>query len=586
MLFLHPIDSGDLFHHLNTGRYITEKKQLPKYDNLTFTAYGKPWVAYAWGSGLVYYKTYNLFQYAGISTLIALLGVTASYFLFQTLIKLNLNPVISGTFTLFAASIASLRWPSRPEIMAAVFTSILIYYLTNAKKCLKFTPLLFFLWGIIYGSSAFLGIIIFLFWIIATNTLNKKTLSLFALSMIAAFLNGYGLSGFLYVFQIPKIGPRIGEWLPLLTTINKDLAVLAFSYQYIVLAYLIFTAIYTITIVTAIFKKHTVVYKNLFYFGISISIFAAFYMNRFINLTPFLAIPALAIIWIEINTLMKRIMFISILLVILLSAYLKLSQFSFELDLTDWPFQKKIIRYMKNNDLNGNVFSSQEIGSFLSWNLPNSKVFVDTRDDLFTQTSVLSDLDLLANKKINILEILDKHGANIIVGRTASGTIYKPVFYSNSWVLTFITDGYFIAVRKNSFPNIKNGISAVDITTNPPAKPGELDQAETEVTELIRLDNETLTNKLMLIEIKLAKGEPNEARSIFDSIKSDESLQLSDLSARIYLSQNDCHNAKKSLGEIEAFIKKHKFIFYPTLKFPTEIARYSIEYQKKCKSLN
>ena len=394
----------------------------------------------------MYYFVFKFFGYWGISSLFAFFGLATSLLLFQLLKSLNVPILTSSILTLTATSIASFRWPSRPEIMGPFFTMVLIYLLVVKQKHLKLVPFIFLVWGIFYGASAFLGIGIFLFWILTSNSLNKKTSVIFATSVIFSLLNGYGLSSFFYIVQIRNIGPHIGEWLPLFATIYKAPPTVALFYRYIVIAYLLFTALYTISLLLMILKNRKIVINNLFLFGLSISIFAAFYMNRFISLAAFFATPTFGLIWLKSSRGIRKILLTGLILTCSLATVTRFNRIDFGSGLKESIFQTKIVDFMKTNNLKGNIFSSQEIGSFLNWYLPDSKVFVDTRDDLFLNTLVIEDLDSLARERIGIIEILNKYGANIIVGHITSN-IYKPIFSSESWKILLTTDEYFIAVK-------------------------------------------------------------------------------------------------------------------------------------------
>ncbi|MFI5205434.1 MAG: hypothetical protein ACHQVK_00690, partial [Candidatus Paceibacterales bacterium] len=122
---------------------------LPYVDDLTFTAFGKPWVAHSWGAGLIFYFVYSLFGPNGIDVLFALFGALASLFLFLTLVYLKVDRKATLVFVWLAASIISLRWPTRPEVLGPLFLSMLVYFLTVQKKKLIFLPIFFWLWGII-----------------------------------------------------------------------------------------------------------------------------------------------------------------------------------------------------------------------------------------------------------------------------------------------------------------------------------------------------------------------------------------------------------------------------------------------------
>jgi hypothetical protein len=237
VLFLHPINAGDFFHHLNTGRYIIQHWQLPYNDDLSFTAYGKPWVAYAWGSGLLFYVIVQLFGYQGISVLFALLGSLAGVFMFMTLKRLKIETNLALIFTLLACSLISVRWPTRPEVLGPFFVTALLFLLAGKKELSWRLPFFFLTWSIFYGSSVFLGMGILITFIVSQRLFSWKHLGILCACTLLGMLNGYGLSSFLYIFQIPKIASHVGEWLPLTTALNPNLPEVTLFYQIPFLVY-------------------------------------------------------------------------------------------------------------------------------------------------------------------------------------------------------------------------------------------------------------------------------------------------------------------------------------------------------------
>jgi len=593
LLFFHPINSGDFFHHLNTGRHILNNFSLPYVDTLSFTAYGEPWVAYAWGSGVIFYIVYYLVGPIGISILFAIFGLISAVFLYFILGKLNIELKLKLTLVFLASSLISLRWPTRPEVLGPMFIIILIYLLLNFKKTHILLIPFFWLWGIVYGSSAFLGIVIFAFYLGINRLFNKKALAIFTLSFFASLLNGYGFASFLYIFQIPSIAPHVGEWLPLHLTMNKDIPELVLFYQYTVLFYALFVLIFLLLIIITLIKKRFLLTLNLFFFGLSLSIFAPFYTNRFINLSPLLVTPLIALI---INNLSKRVQFSMLALLLVLAAGASLIRFNnfglFEgLDTSIFP--KEATNFLKTNNIDGNIFLSQEIGAFISWENPDSKIFVDTRDDLFQPLGIFEELQMLSEGKISILDVLAKYKADIVIGDIANGQAYKPLFYNENWALVFLTEGYFISV-KTDLANKKNLeiLDAIDPFKIPPTKAGEIDQAEQEIITILKKDPNSIENKIRMIEIKLAKKEFEEAVEILEGLnlagrygarQAVIDMESAILFGKVYLAAGTCKEAYEHLIKAEK-LSYGKLIFYPETRLPTTVDRYLGEYYSLCKN--
>jgi hypothetical protein len=593
LLFLHPVNSGDFFHHLNTGKYIAENLKLPYQDFWTFTAEGKLWVAHSWGSGLVYYLIYKLLGYGGVCFFIALIGFLTCFLLYLSLKRLQIKQKIIICFTFLTAALISLRWPSRPEVLAPFFSISLLYLLILFKQLTYWHILLFWFWGIFYGSSAIFGLIITGLYLMSYRTLTKKNLIFFLFCIVASLLNSYGLRSLFYIFQIPKIAFYVGEWLPAVSALNPKIPGLVLFYQYPIFLYGLFFIFFTTIFTLGVIKHSKNLTENPFFVIIGLSLFLPFFSVRFLNLSPLLAIFLLAII---INRFSRRIINFFILLIALLgivSVWVRFNNFGFGIGLDETIFPIRLTSFIRSKNLTGNIFANQEIGAFLTFELPKTKAFIDTRDDLFLPTNIIKDLNDLNSGRLDIMQILDKYQADMVVGDLGNGAIYKPLFYNHKWVLVYLTDGYFIQMKKNEAEkyNLKF-FESVDPLRIPPAKPGELDKAVSEMEEILSLDTQSLENKVRLAELKLTQGKTEEAIKI---VTSQDLLagfhaanrimlrvQSKELLGKIYLAAKKCDMAYFFLNEAQKD-RKGKFIFFPKLDIPSRVDRYLADYYWVCK---
>lgn len=120
--FLHPIEGdGDFYHHINTGRLILTHFQLPRVDQWTFTEHGNGWVAYSWATGVLFYLTFSAFGVAGISILVALVGIVSLFLAFQLMKSYHLKEKLIYPLLLLLTSLLLVRFPARPEIFTYPF---------------------------------------------------------------------------------------------------------------------------------------------------------------------------------------------------------------------------------------------------------------------------------------------------------------------------------------------------------------------------------------------------------------------------------------------------------------------------------
>lgn len=591
LLFLHPIESGDFFHHLNSGKYVITQRELPYRDDLSFTASGQPWVAYAWGSGVIFYLLYRFFGPNAISVWFAMLGTTAALLVYLTLKTMNIPKLLRLALTFASAALASLRWPARPEVLGPLFVMGAMYMLLRFKRLNWLFPLYFWGWAILYGASAFMGVLLLLFFLVSQRAFDKKSITLFLLCISASLANGYGLRSFLYIFQIPKIATHVGEWLPLWRTQNPAFFDLTIFYQYIVILFIAYVVLYLILLVKALLSHRQALLNNLFTTGVSLVIFAPFYVNRFINVAALASSPFMGLVVSQLSPKLQKIGLVFLIIFSLVTSYVRFRNFPFGVGLLPYRFPTQIIAFFKRNNLAGNIYSTQEMGAFLSWELPQSKVFMDTRDDLYQPTGIFEELVKIDQGKVDISNFLEKYHTNIVLGDFVNPQTYKPLLYSPVWRLVYLTDGYFILVKKNlADTHSLKTLETIDPLRDPPAKPNSAPQAEKELTSLIASEPTALENQTRLISLKLALGKASEAVEIFERLPLNTSpfpyqpsmaLANYELAGRVYLAAGLCDKAIDNLTKAEK-LSYDQLIFFPSIRLPSAVDKFLGDYHATC----
>lgn len=441
-LFLHPIDSGDFFHHITTGRYIVNNLTLPYNDTFTFTAYGMPWVAHSWGSGVLYFLLYKFFGMNGINIIFAIIGATIIGLLF----------LIAKKYTTFSAAVysllsltgvfLSLYWPSRPLVWGPFLITVLLLLFTRYAKLRYILPLLFFCWSLLYGASSILGLAIYgLFLLTHKREWTIKNGIVFLLSVIVSCLNGYGLQSLLYGLRGSSY-MQAQEWLPIYTFFGKPLLPAA-TFQ--ILAYFGWFTLVSILFIY-IFYNHKNIFKdNIFETILAVGLFAPFISFRYISLVPILSILFILVAVEHLSKDLNKIVSIAISLFAIFLIIIRFTSFPFGFGITNQLPLQQLVDFMRQHKIYGNVYASQDLGSYISWSMPESKVFIDTRDDLFVNTNVFTERDAVLNGNIPITKLLDSYHANIVVGKP--NVIYKPLIYNHDWEIIYSKE-YFVAIKK------------------------------------------------------------------------------------------------------------------------------------------
>lgn len=450
-LFLHPIDSdGDFFHHLNIGKYILQNHTLPHFDNLTFTAFGKEYIAHSWLTGVIFYFVYTNFGPIGINILVLAIAILTFCLSFYYLKILKINFTTSILTLLLIAPVLASRWPSRPEIFTyPIFLSFLILDQLKIKKPLivLLYPLLMLLLVNLYGASfpmaALILILIILdnFW--RDNFTIKRTKRLFydlvLISFPVASFNGYGLKSIFYITYIPKTSNLWSDWIGIITLLGVP-NFYGFS-KIALFSYLTFFGFFLLSLRFSARKiKH-----HLLLFILSLALLIPFFAIRHRGLAAILSAPFLAIL---LSNLSQKIRWLGLSLAIALITISYISNPP-AVGGNDVSFPPAMIKFIKDNHLSGRVLNPPRIGAFLEFNLsPKVLAFADTRDELFIGTDVLEKMDTIQSLGASLNYFLLKYKINLIIASPSDGNSYQDLLRSNRWVVVYFDNNYFIIIPK------------------------------------------------------------------------------------------------------------------------------------------
>lgn len=214
---------GDVSWHIAAGRWIIEHGQIPRSDPFSFTASGKPWIAFEWGSEVLSALAYNAAGLAGLASLVSL----ALMALFGTLfwyLRSKVGPI--ALLAAFAAAYLVLQpfVMARPHVLAwpflALWSALMFKYRDEGGSPPLALALLVVVWANLHGSY-FAGFMVSAAaaldaWIAAK--FDRRTFIrwlLFGLAiLVAAFFNANGIKGVLYPLEISGMDTlqSIGEW--------------------------------------------------------------------------------------------------------------------------------------------------------------------------------------------------------------------------------------------------------------------------------------------------------------------------------------------------------------------------------------
>lgn len=579
LLFLQPFDGNpDFYHHINSGREIIKEGTFPYFDKLTHTANGNYWVAYAWGSGVIFYL---FFQYLGpisVSLVCTLIGFFILLLIYILLRSYAVSKTTGLVSTAFAAVLIATRFPQRPEIFTYPFlVSLLIIDKVKEKhpKIIFFLPVIFLLWTNLYGSSVILGLGLISALILKQFITDKSRILpqqklFYALSLAAfplALVNPNGINSLLYIFFIPEVAKYEGEWGNINVILNETPESYIIVYQYLILIYLLYLS--TLLLISILsFKKLKQTNLLLIILG-----FAVFIPIIAFRQTPIAAIFSIPLFALLLNH-QKQIIKIGVLVITLIMAAILIwikNPLSWG---THYSPQSDLVQFIKEHNLKGKAFNHQNTGSFLSYYFfPDILVFFDTRDDLFQNNKAFKDLYNAQMGNSSIMPLLEKYQIDLVVADFFTDALnYKDLFNSSSWAVVYFNDRYFIALpAKAAEEKSLTELKAINLFSPGGAQPGLEKEAGSFYKTLVD-SFPTNSNKLLLAQTFLAQENYSEAIETLKSLEIPKDpagillkKQQDYFLLKAYLESKDCQNSSIYLNELEKDIQG-KFIFNPSRK--------------------
>lgn len=219
----HPVVDHDFGFHVAAGKEILSTGKVPDTDRLSVAGEGKPWINRLWGYQVLLYFFYKNLGFTGVSLLTSLLACAAFSFLLLSARKPS-SPSFLIMF-LLALFIVQARLRERPEALSFFFLACVYYLLESHREenprrpgSVFLIPAVQLLWVNAHGLFI-LGVMLQFFLLISwemertvsrfpcfqmTRPTSKKRWTLLAvilLSVLASFINPFGLKGFLVPFE-------------------------------------------------------------------------------------------------------------------------------------------------------------------------------------------------------------------------------------------------------------------------------------------------------------------------------------------------------------------------------------------------
>ncbi len=235
---------GDLARHLRLGETMLARQAFLRVDDFSHTAAGRAFLAFEWGSEVVYALAARLGGLAGVAVLAGLILALAFALLGRFLVRQGGDPFLAYLISMAAAVLSAAHWLARPHLFTLLAVVVLLHLLVRREPAplWPFLPL-FGIWANLHGGFSYGFILIGVFvvgdllealqatdrapWLASA----KRRAAALGLALAGSLLNPYGLALLAHVagfFGRDAILRQTQEFMsPDFQTINGKLFLLA-----------------------------------------------------------------------------------------------------------------------------------------------------------------------------------------------------------------------------------------------------------------------------------------------------------------------------------------------------------------------
>jgi hypothetical protein len=474
---LAPMPAVDLAYHLRAGADILVGRGIPDTDTWTFTVAGTPWLDQQWGAQVLLTAVFQLTGWTGLAVLrAALVGLTFALVLGAVRSAWSIASVRAGgsalassarTATLIAVGFFIVAMPAlalRPQLFAIVLFAATLRILVERSqhpRRLWLIPLLAIAWANLHGSFPLVLVLVALAWLdeiallrmppppghprlaLPRRLLGSTGLALIGgISALATLVNPFGVDVWRYIENLardPEITSEVAEWQPpnpldpagLIFYVSLALVVGLVAFRFRAdrgrPSARFFGALATVVVFGAL---GVITGRGLAWWAIVAPV-AMVQLQPGLRLADLRRIPALPALRARTareasasetrrSPLNGVVMILLVVFsVALLPAWRPVGAAGIPvltLSFAPQGIAHELARLVDKRVLprGAQVWAPQTLGSFLEWAVPEVRVAVDSRIELFPPP-VLADADEIASASTGWLSTLDVRAVNIVV---------------------------------------------------------------------------------------------------------------------------------------------------------------------------
>jgi hypothetical protein len=416
------LSDPDIWWHLRNAQYLVSGHSFLRQDIYSSTIYGKPWPNPEWLSEIPYFLAWKWFGLRGIYvlavTMVEALALGVWALAWQR--TRNTKPAVLASCTFLIMATVSLGPRTQMFGWLCLIVELTIFeQYRQGKNHLWLLPVVFAAWINLHGSwpvgVVFFGIYVFcgLFerrwgsiatapW---TASQRDKVLLAFVFSLAALMVNPYGWRLIEYPVQIMIEHRRtidtINEW----QTLNFH----GFRGK------LVF-AMLTALLLSSMARKR--IWDLVDLLQLLIATLAAFTYTRFLLLEGIVLAPLLAR---ELNCFAdyrkemdKPILNLSIVAIAVAFICTHIPAEDRLRVQADEGYPRQAVQFFRSSHLEGKLFNDYNWGGYLIWNLPGTKVFIDSNAEAFDKWGIFADyMDAMQIRQP--LRILDQYRIDYVL---------------------------------------------------------------------------------------------------------------------------------------------------------------------------
>jgi hypothetical protein len=449
----------DLWWHLRTGQIIWTSGAIPRTDLLSFTTGQHPWVASEWLSQLSIYLAWRAGDYSGLMLWFFLVAAVLLIIQYVSCRLYSGNAKIAFLGALVTWFFSTIGLAIRPQLLGFTFLAceLLILHLGRARDRRWFflLPLLFAVWVNSHGSF-FFGVLVLAVFLISGlfnvtagllqsrpfDPAHRKALLWAAgFSVAGLFANPLGIELLAYplrtVFDQRMQLDAVAEWQRLSFDDIRAFGLLALAGAILLIALIRRTTLYLDELALLAMA-----------FGMAIL------HQRFLFAWGIIAAPILCRQLAGAEDQHDRVRDRPLANAVFILASLAVSFAAFPahnalVSQVRRGNPVEAVDFIRRSHLTGRMLNQYVYGGYLSWALPEQKVFIDGRADVYAWTGVFEDYGAWATLRDDPRRLLDKYRIDWCL-LSQSAPLTRVMRYLPGWSERYSDSGSVIFTRDST----------------------------------------------------------------------------------------------------------------------------------------